>query len=165
MTIDTSLMLFPANVVELVATRAQLLDADLFVCQRPLRQSDPNQSVGVTAAQWLPQEESYEMRGGPTGRHEPTLQSYLITVQAFIKDMDRERGLAVHTILSKMLRSMLYRDEPLRVGLAALEASYLGSTERTQRWGIRQQRFFGNDINSEWLYLSNLEFWLETETI
>ena len=105
------------------------------------------------------------MVAAPTGRHEPTLQQYLITVQAFVKDMDEERGLATHSVLSKMIRSMLYRDDPLRVALGSLSVTTDNSIERTQRWGIRQQRYFSNELSGSWLYLSTLEFWLETETV
>ena len=59
---------FPNNVVELVTARTRLLDTDLWVTKRPLRESDPNQSVGVFAAQWLPEENSYEMVAAPVGR-------------------------------------------------------------------------------------------------
>jgi hypothetical protein len=162
--ITNEVEVFPSNVVSLIKARTKLLDGDLHVYGRPLRNSDPIQSVGITAAQWLPDEESYEMRGGPEGRHEPTLQSYLVTVQALIKDGDEERGLDTHAVLSKMIRSMLYRDEPLRVALLSLSVQMGGSTERATRFGIRQQRFFSNEISGSWLYLSNLEFWLETET-
>lgn len=165
MSVDADTPVFPNNVVELVATRSVLLDSDFFVIKRPLRESDPNESIGVFAQQWTPDEATYEMRGGPQGPSEPTLQRYLITVQAFVKDMDEERGLVKHSILSKMIRSMLYRDEPLRVGLAGLTVQMNGSTERLQRWGIRQTRYFSNELNQLWLYLSNTEFWLETETI
>lgn len=159
---------FPNNVVELIAARSSLLDDDLIVVKRPLRRSDPVQSVGVFGAQWLPNDNSYEMRGGPEGRSEPSLSTYMISVQAFVKDMQEERGLYAHSVLSKMIRSMLYRDEPLRVALGSLSVtSGVGpsaSTESTKRWGIRQQRYFSNELEGSWLYLSTLEFWLETET-
>lgn len=158
---------FPNNVVDLVAARcvALNLDPDMFVTKRPLRESDPNMAIGVFAVQWTPDEASYEMRNGPTGPSEPTLQNYLITLQSFVKDMDEERGFAKHSVLSKRMRTMLYRDAPLRVGLAGLSASDDGSTETLKRWGLRQTRYFSNELNQLWLYLSNLEFWLETETI
>jgi hypothetical protein len=156
---------FPSNAIDLTKTRAALIDPDLFVTGRPLRESDPVQSVGVFGTRWLPDEESYEMKGAPAGRHEPTLQSYLITVQGFVKDMDEERGLIVHSILSKKLRAMLYRDDPLRVGLLALSVNMSGSTERATRFGVRTQQFVSNELNGSWLYLSTLEYWLETETV
>lgn len=156
---------FPNNAVSLIQTRAQALDSDLFVVRRPLRDSDSTQSVGVYGSQWDPEEDSYEMRGVPAGRHEPTLSRYLITVQAFVKDMDEERGLVVHSILSKMVRSMLYRDNTLRVGLLALSVVMNGSTERTKRFGVNRQNYVSNELSGTWLYLSTLEFMLETETV
>lgn len=156
---------FPNNVVSLVAARMQLLDAELFVTRRPLRDSDQPQSVGVFAVLWTPQEDSYEMKGSPIGRHEPTLQRYLVTVQAFVKNMDQELGISTHAVLSKLIRTTLYRDEALRLALASLTWSTGSLTERTKRWGLTQQRYVSNEIRGEWLYLSNLEFWLETETV
>ncbi len=157
---------FPNNVVDLVALRVQALDADLAYAtfKRPLRHTDPIQAVGVFGMAWLPNEESYEILGGPAGPSAPTLQTYRITIQGFVKDMDDERGSATHSVLSKRLRSMLYRDNALRVGLVALSVSMDGVTERTKRWGILNQRFLSNEVDGSWLYLSTLDFWLETET-
>jgi hypothetical protein len=79
--------------------------------------------------------------------------------------MDEERGLATHSVLSKMVRSMLYRDDALRVGLLALSVVMNGSTERTKRYGVNRQNFVSNELSGSWLYLSTLEFQLETETV
>lgn len=162
--ITDSITVFPSNAISLIMSRSQLLDSDLFVTSRPLRNSDPVQSVGVFGVQWMPDEDSYEMRGGSLGRSEPTLQTYLMTVQTFIKDMDEEKGLAVHSVLSKMVRSMLYRNDPLRVALLALSVTMNSSTERAKRFGVRTQRYVSNEIQGSWLYLSTTEVWLETET-
>lgn len=156
---------FPNNIVKLVAEHSQLIDPDLAVLKRPLRNTDPNQSVGVSASLWTPDDDSQEMRGGPYGPSEPTLSTYRISVQSFIKDMDEVRGLNAHSVLSKLVRNMLYRDHALRVGLASLSTSVSEVTERAQRWGIATQRYFSNELDGSWLYLSTLEFWLETETI
>lgn len=156
---------FPNNAVDILATRFGFLDSagDLKVFRRPLRDTDPVQSVGVFGALWVPDEESYEMKGmGSPAPQEPTIQKYSIAIQAFVKDMEEERGLATHSVLSKMILAMLYRDEPLRIGLAGLQATTLGVTERTMRWGVTTQRFLNNELDSAWLYLSTVEFWLET---
>lgn len=163
--ITDTVPVFPNNAVSLIQQQAKLLDPDLFVVRRPLRDTDNIQSIGVFASQWNPENDSFEMRGVPSGRHEPTLSYYLITVQSFVKDMDEERGLATHSVLSKMVRSMLYRDNTLRVGLLALSVAMNGSTERTKRFGINRQNFVSNELNGSWLYLSTLEFQLETETV
>lgn len=156
---------FPNNVVEITSTRFSLLDSDLHVVRRPLRNTDPNQSIGVYAADWMPNEDSKEFRAlGDVHASTPTLSRYRIIIQAFVKDMDQERGLNVHSVLSRMIRSMLYTDAPLRDALTQLSATLDGATEKTKRWGITSQRFFSNDLSGDWLYLSILEFWLETET-
>jgi len=162
--ISDATVVFPNNVVNLVATRMALLDSDLLVVKRPLRPTDTIQAIGIFAAQWSPDENSYEMDSSPVGRSEPTISRYNVSIQALIKDADEERGLATHSVLSKMVRSVLYRDEPLRVGLTLLSATLNSSTERTKRWGIATQRYYSNEISGSWLYLSTLDFWLETET-
>jgi hypothetical protein len=162
--ISTNTTFFPYNAVNVMATRFATIDSDLVILKRPLRASDPVQTIGVSAAQWLPDEESFEMRGLPAAIHEPTLSSYLITIQVFVKDTDEERGAAVHATLAKHVRTMLYRDTALIVGLRQLSATVSGSTESTGRFGIRTQRYLSNELSGSWLYLSNIEFWLETET-
>lgn len=156
---------FPNNVVSLIKTRIKLLDADLFVVGRPARDSDLPQTVGIYPIMWQPQLESFEMKSGPVGRSEPTLQRYLIAVQAFVKNMDQEIGISTHSVLSKLIRTTLYRDEPLRVALGSLMWTNGSCIERAMRWGISQQRYVSNEIRGEWLFLSSLEFWLETETV
>lgn len=155
--------IFPNNVVSLLETRFGLIDADLFVTTRPLRNTDPNQSIGVFASLWAPNNESIEMRGVPHSV-EPTLSRYTVTVQSFVKDMEETRGLGVHNTLSRLVRSMLYNDDPLRVALSQLQSISSGVTEQAQRWGMNQQRFFSNELRGQWLYLSVMEFWLETES-
>lgn len=156
---------FPQNVVELLCTRFRLIDSDFAeaVFARPLQPTDPVQAIGVVASQWVPNTDSLEMRG--MGNMEPSLNRYLITVQAYIKDMDEERGLNTHSVLSRMVRSILYNDVPLRQALASLSSTLSGKVEAPRRWGVQQQRFFSNELDSTWLYLSILEFWLETETM
>lgn len=156
---------FPNNIIDLVATRLRLLDESLVnsTYRRPLRESDPNTAAGVFAATWEPDNESLEI--GRPAPSEPTISTYVLGVQAYVKDFNEERGLARHSVLSKMIRSMLYRDAPLRVGLSALSVTMNDSVERSQRWGIRAQRYLSNEIDGNFLYLSTLEFWLDTETV
>lgn len=154
--------LFPNNVVGLLPIAFQAIDPDLFITKRPLRNTDPTQSIGVFGQLWDPDEESKEMHGFSTG--EPTLQQYLISIQAFVKDRDPERGLSTHSILSAHIRRVLYNDPELRVALAGLASTDEWVTETLKRWGVRVQRYFSNEIDSDWLYLSTLEFWIETET-
>lgn len=157
---------FPYNAIDKIAEAFVPidLDGDLIVVKRPLRESDPVQTIGVFASAWMPEENSYEMRGGLGGASEPTLSRYMISIQIYVKDMDAERGAAVHATLAKIVRSMLYRDTALHVALRALTANVAGSTESTRRFGVSAQRYLSNELSGSWLYLSIVDFWLETET-
>lgn len=154
---------FPGNVITKVMPRLQELDSDLFVVSRPLRPTDPEQAVGITPVQWGPRVDSYEM--GRRSPGEPTLQRYDFVIQCMIKDTDQESGPAVISALSSMVRRMLYRNASLNVDLNLLTSSALGSTERTQRWGVTNQLFLSNEISGNWVYVSTLEFWVETESV
>lgn len=156
---------FPNNFVSLLATRFQALDPDLYVVRRPLRLNDPVQSIGLFASMVVPDPESMEFRGlGKPNPSEPSICRYAVGIQAFIKDMEEERGLATHSVLSKMILAILYRDEPLRLGLSLLNTEVMGVKERTLRWGVTAQRFLSNELGqSEWLYLSTVEAYLDTE--
>lgn len=154
---------FPGNVIEAVRPRLQLLDPDLYVTTRPLQPTDPIQSVGVTAVQWGPVENSYEI--GKSFPGEPTLQRYDFVVQALVKHTDQSEGTAVISALSSMIRRMLYRDAALKVALSSLNSSALGSIERTQRWGVGSQRYLTNEVSGNWVFVSTSEFWVETESI
>lgn len=164
MTIAADPNVFPNNIVQKLKARAQALDANLYVAGRPLRNSDPTQSIGITSSMWTPDLESLEMMGLPVGNQQPTLSRYITNIQAFVKNMDEEVGISEHATLSNMLRTMLYSDSTLRVQLGSLVWTNGVKSERAQRWGILSQRFVSNEVRGEWLYLSNLEFWLETET-
>ena len=172
--IDESLPVFPNNVAETIRVRFEMpgvIDDEvdptqrITILKRPLRPTDPNQSVGLIPVNWVPNQESLEIRGLPSpGPQEPTLQQYMLHVQAFVRDPEEMRGLAVHSVLTSRIRAVLYRDVPLRVGLAALAVNLVGATEQLKRWGFLQTRYLSNEVNGNWLYLSTTELWIETET-
>lgn len=159
---------FPNNVVLVLSEKANLIDhPETKVFRRSLRASDPRQSIGIFASQWIPNDDSFEMGGGTLGgyRQETTLQQYLISVQAMVLDMEETRGLIKHSILAKMVRDMLLRDPSTGVALAALSVTdAYGLIERTKRRWVRTQRYVSNEISGEWVYLATLEFLIETET-
>lgn len=161
--IDADVPVFPNNVASLIATRFTILDDDLVIIQRPLRASDPNETVGIFPTTWGTDEDSYELKGRQLGT-EPTIGRYLVLIQGFVKDADQQRGLVRHSILAKMIRAMLYRDTTLAVQLQALSVDLLGTIEQFQRWGIRRQSYLSNDVQGQWLYLSTTEMWFETST-
>lgn len=160
---------FPNNIVSLLAARFALIDEEINTFRRPLRVDDPSIAVGVFGSLWTPDPESFELNptlgsSGIPGSTEPTVSRYVCAIQAFVKDFDQEIGLARHSVLSTMIRGILYRDAALRVALSQLNVEVSGVQERTMRWGITAQRFLNNELgDNEWLYLSSIEFWLDTE--
>jgi hypothetical protein len=167
--IDASASIFPNNVVDLVSIAFSGIDPDdeIGIFRRPLRNSDPQQSIGIHAQLWDPQDDSIEFMGQGTNLspQRPTLQRYYYGAQAFVKDGDEERGLAVHATLSHRVRSVLYTHTPLKVALTGLKVMFEDGTEEVlQRWGISNARFYSGEIEGTNLYLSTLEFWVETET-
>jgi hypothetical protein len=151
---------FPANIVTALKEQLEVdfgSEVDTVVA-RPLRPIDPDRSIGILAVDWRPVDHQI-------GQHDPALGRYQLAIQCFIKHQDEEVGLAEHTLMSKNLRTMLYRGEALRLRLASLSETSLGVTERVQRWGVRQQRFVSNEIQGRFLFLSTTEFWVETEAI
>jgi hypothetical protein len=149
------------NAVQLLAARFSMIDSDLFVCQRRLHPTDPVQSVGVAAETWMPDTESFEMRGG--NRSEPTVQRYYISVQAMIKDTEEQRGIAVHSKLSQMVRGILLTDIPLRDSLQGMVSNLYGVPERTLRWSVPAQRYLANELQGQFIFLSTTQVLLETE--
>jgi hypothetical protein len=167
--IEPSINIFPNNVIEIIHPRMKSLDADLGVFKRPIRDGDPTQSVGVFPINWSPDEGTYEMDGMTTTLGErraaskPTVGIYMIGIQSFVMDTDEERGIGVHNVLAKMVRTLLYYDAPLALGLRALVESTSGRAERFQRMKVGIQRYLNNEIDGVFHYVSALECMIETE--
>lgn len=152
---------FPFNFVRCLAIVLPGIDPDVTVHKRPLRPTDPNYAIGVYGTLWSPNEESLEM--GHKAPAEPTLNQYQVGVQTLIKDGDTERGLAVSSILANRVRTVLYRNEPLRLALGSLYVEDGDFRESMRRWGVRSQRYMSNDIEGTFVTISVLDLWIETE--
>lgn len=151
-------MPFPTAIVDALSDELALTLGAGKVLRRPLRPTDPDASIGVIAADWVP-------NAMVIGQHDPAIGTYLIQIQAFVKHTNEEEGRDEHADFAQRIRLMLYRNTTLRVRLSGLSHSVDGLIERVQRWGIRQQRFASNEVDGEFLYLSTTEFWIETETV
>jgi hypothetical protein len=168
MTIDpTTEPVFPNNFVEVMAIVLPGIDDECTLQKRPLRPTDPNYSIGVYATVWTPNDDSYEIghlgMSNSAGPNESTLSTYQVGIQVLVKDSDTQRALAVGSLLNRRIRSVLYRNNDLRVALSQLYTTEDGVTERLKRWGIRSQRFMSNDIEGKFVFISVLDMWIETE--
>jgi len=150
------------NFVSMVAARLDLIDPDVMVFRRKLYNTDPAQAIGVAAENWSPNPQSYEMLG--QGTSEPSINRYDVAVQCLIKDSDEQRGIAVSSKLSKMVRGILLADPPLRDSLRVLSSKLYGVTERTLKWSVPSQRYLSQELSGQFVYLSTIQVQLETES-
>jgi hypothetical protein len=165
--IDPTLPVFPNNIVEVLALACEAyIDPEVDpmkrvkVLRRPIVPTDPVQCIGISGQLWTPNDQSFEMPSV-----EPTLQTYSVKIQCFVKDMEEKRGLAAHSVLSKLVRNMVYRNANLRLALAALNDTTGSAVERLQRYGVRSQDYISGEVPAgTFMYLSTLDTYFETET-
>lgn len=147
---------FPDNAVSLI--RLHLEDEPNFssIVGRPLRPTDYTGMVGIFATVWQP--DDFEI-----GQFDPAVTRYGLSIQSLAKNATEEEGIAEHSRLAKKIRVMLYRDADLRVQLGQLRTTDDGFTERTQRWGVTQQRYLSGELEGQFMFLAVTDLWLETE--
>lgn len=140
---------FPASIVRVMAENFTRLNGIDKVFRRGIHPIDPTRSIGVYSLDWLPE-------GAQIGQQEPPWAHYHVRVQCMIKHMSEEEGMAEHSVLSKSLRAMLYRDQQLRAELALTDTSF-GTIERLKDFHVQMQRFMTNEINGAYVYLSYMD--------
>lgn len=157
---STKTAVFPNNAQSLIKARLDDLYGDeVLVVGRRLKPTDDTMSIGVAPDMWIPDESSFEFRS-----LEPTVGTYTIWIQSFVKNSDEEEGVQLGSVLAKVVRTTLYRDMPLQVGLNSLSVTMMGATETIQRRGIRRSQYLSTEIQGNFLYLNTLEYYIETET-
>lgn len=132
------------------------------VLGRPLRSTDPPYCLSVFALDWRPGAE-YEIAADKLGQ--PLLPRYNFEIQALVRHFDEAIGRTEIAILSKIVRTMLYRDQDLAVALRGLSEQSFGFLERLQRWGVPDQLFYSNELKGQFLYLSTTQLWVEVEAV
>jgi hypothetical protein len=151
---------FPNNALELIRERLQFFMPEHVIVMRALRYTDASQSLGLMAADWTPQQNTAQI-----GQLEPSVARYLIRVQNMVRATDEVTGRSLFTVNAKTVRAVLYRDSTLHVGLATLTEEILGTREVAKRWGVARQRFLNTELQSQFTYVAQTDFWLETESI
>jgi hypothetical protein len=158
---------FPNNVIELITFRVPTfvdgsspLDSRIQVFKRPLRQTDPQQCVGVFPAMKRPDPRSSEI-----GFRGQSLNRYSLILQSMVKSTDEAEAISVHSILANRLSRMFHHDLVLDAGLTALAVNVDNIRERLQRRGIELQRYLDNQVEGTFVRTSWIECWFETETV
>lgn len=151
---------FPMNVVDEIVDRLPTLMPDHTVVGRALKMIDPAQSVGVYPVNWDAIESSQQI-----GQEEPALQRYLYRVQNMVRSGEEDFGRQMFSFDSKTIRVVLYRDPVLRVRLPLLTEELLDSRETVKRWGVGRQQFLNTELQSEFTFVAQTDFWVETESV
>lgn len=151
------------QVLDALADSLAAIDLSLYalpavlVFKRELDGSDPAPSIGIFFHSWQPVE------GPQIGQAEPAIGRYRFSVQTFIKSSEREPGERMNSDFVKQVRKTIYRDKALRDALVAVRESDDETIERPLRWGIDQTFYTDSAITGGFVYLSQTEFYFETE--
>lgn len=122
---------------------------------RQVNYTDPNGSVGLTISHWVPDE--------PTiGGFEPISGTYTFVIQAMTKNTNEEEGEIEHYRLADTIKRTIYRDITFRDSIKVLHVDD-DFGEHTSRWGLTEQRFADNKINTEFVFLSSTVLYINTE--
>lgn len=151
---------FPTNLVNALAGTLSAIDPEVTVYQRPLSSMDNVQAIGVYPVRVEDITTSMEI-----GNHfGPTLERWIIGVQALVKDADQQQGSRDHSLLLSLIEDILYNNPSLDLLLTSITSlSISGVRRRTQRRGIRARNFLQGQLAGDWYYLGTLEYWMESE--
>lgn len=138
----------------------QGMPVPVSVYKRSLDGTDPNFSIGMFFSSWAPTPQSAQI-----GQIEPGIGRYTFGIQAYLKADNRDAGERWMAVLVKRLRNLVYRDPDLRQQLGSLSEMdpEVPAIERTLRFGINQVEYADSAISGGFAYLSQTEFFLETE--
>jgi hypothetical protein len=131
------------------------------IFRRPVSMTDPSRSIGVFADHWMASPEDKLI--GARNR-EPFQSTYRIFIQNIVIHGDTEVGRAIHSLDSKSIRAILYRDTALHVALAGQTEIFMGSTERVLKYDVLRQEYGTTRSTVGFLYLAKTEFSITTET-
>lgn len=152
-----SLLPFPDNAIEVLATQLAMVEGVDQVLTRLMEPTDPNGALSITCDVWEPEEMQ-------VGSFFPASGTYKLMLAHMVKNTDGEEGNRTHRMVAKALRLMLYRDLNLRVALAELSEG-VDPIERILTWSVASQRFGSTEITGQFVYLSVTELNIHTETV
>lgn len=150
--------MFPTNVIDVLHPLMEQLDGIKHVYKRQIEPVDPDSSLGLTYFDWTP--EDLELGG-----FGPTLSTYRFGAQVMVKHTNEEDGTRLHVELATRVRRAFWQDLSVRAALSALVVEDGDWKERVQRWGVTQQRFASDQVDRQFLFLSMLEFFVQTESV
>lgn len=154
---------FPSNIVDITALRFTQLDLGFNIVKRMPTTDDENYTLGIVIVGKNPQQNTDEIKGQSfVGA---TIEEYVIVIYSFVKDADRERGIAAHSTMAEIVEHVVADDPGLRAGLGLLQSNVMGQRKRMQRFYIRNTRYLANEIGGNHLFMSATETVYEVEKV
>lgn len=150
---------FPMNIIEELVTSYETFMPDHSIIERPLRYTDPAQSVGIFIVDQTPERQTLQI-----GQREPVVNTYSCCIQNMVKATDEVHGRKLFGLDAKTVRVILYRDTNLLVRLSALVEDFMGSRERFTQIGLSRTRFLNNELSrGQFVWLARSDIWIQTE--
>ena len=152
--------MFPTNVVNVLVENLPRLSEIQVAYARSWRPTDPAKQATVQASIRRPSDYA-------VGERNPCVYEFLVNIQLFIKATEETYGNQLSYSLAEELWVMLHSDGNLKSELDALQvpASHNPNfMQKVSRFKIIDQRFFDDEAEGEFAYLSNttVEFQITT---
>lgn len=137
----------------------QAIATPVSVLGRMLQGTDPDLSIGVFPMSWQPV-------GAPDiGSSEPTIGRYVLGIATMLKSPDRVSGERLSGIFVRRVRDALYRHKTMLDALrdVSILDEDAGLLERFLRSGITSVDYASSAIQGGFVFVSQTEFFIETE--
>ena len=126
----------------------------------PLDPTSGDKYISVFPMSWTPDPDTAEIGNG----EEPTINHYHIKIQNLTIHGDIQAAYTQTTNDQRKIRAILYRDQTLRLALAAMTEVYLGSTERFSRMIVTRQNMMQSRRQYSMYFLCETDIQIDTNT-
>lgn len=131
-------------------------EGQVSVFKRGIASTDPNFSICVFFQVWEPGD--YNI-----GQEFPVYEKFMIAIQTYCKSSDRDEGEEFNALLTKKVRDILYRDQTLRVQLAALREGEPPNFKRVLRLNVNRTEYADVPVDRAFAFLAQTDTLLEIE--
>lgn len=150
---------WPTNVVDVLVEELLNMEDVEATTSRGLTEDDTSGGIGVYVVSWAPPADAYVI-----GQADPILNVYTFGLDLMIKALDRAEAATTLSVMTKRLRTMLYRDDDLQVRLKQLSETAFGRTETYKRMRVTRQDYRTGTLGGVHLAASTTTLTVETDS-
>ena len=152
--------MFPLQFIDAIAEALESdMGAGYFVQTEPLDVTSMDKYISVFPMSWTPVQDSQFI-----SQVEPALNQYQIKIQNLTIHGEIEVAYTQFTNDQRKIRAILYRDATLRVSLAGMQETYLGSVERFKKLHVVRQTSLPARRAYGMYFLCETDIQIDTET-